>query len=143
MGYNNKFSLRLCGGEKTINIIHCPQCGNTNEGKFCQDCGTQMVMKEEIIDVDISIIDEFREYSINASYLIDSVGDPHDTGNGYSLVDDLVKFSLNYPDTLFELLCEWDSCFGDPPSKEYIKNGKKYTEVAKIVFDDFDENKLK
>lgn len=145
MGYENRYSLSLsCDKKQLVEITKCPSCDNINDGNFCNKCGTKLVTYniEKQIDT-IEIIKEFRKYSEDASYLINNKGKSNECGNGYNIEKDIKTFSKEYPDVLFELLCEWDSGFGDPPTKNYIKNGKMYNCNSVYVFPEFDESKLK
>jgi hypothetical protein len=59
----------------------------------------------------------------------------------YSHDEDMEKYSRKYPDTVFRLEGHGEES-GDIWVK-YFKNGKMHYGKAKIVFDEYDESKLK
>ena len=59
----------------------------------------------------------------------------------YNCDKDMLKYSKLYPDTVFEI-----TGYGEEQEdiwKAYYKDGKEQKTVAKIIFDDYDEFKLK
>lgn len=59
----------------------------------------------------------------------------------YSFEADMIDYSTNYPDTVFEIYTE-----GQDVSDiilYYFKNGKYQKCLANIIFEEFDESKLK
>lgn len=144
MSYENRFSLKLNNAPTTKKVNFCNNCAcQIDNGKFCPQCGTELVKKDAPFDCTVDIISEFRKDSEEAKYLLNDNGKTECTGNGHDIENDLVKFSKKYPDIIFELLAKWDSGFGDPPTKYYIMNGKKQIAKTKVIFEDFDINKLK
>jgi hypothetical protein len=143
MGYDNSFSLKVDSDEKQMKYC-CPEHNNKfyDDAKFCPDCGKKLEPIEVSID-GFDIIQEFRDVSEEASYLLTDDGGTNESGSGYKIIDELIKFSKTYPNVLFELYCEWDKGFGDPPSKFYVKNGKSQECKAEYLFPPFDESKMK
>ena len=92
-------------------------------------------------DIDpLEIIAKLRESSEDADALIDENGSTNESFSGYKMEEDVRKFSERYPDAVFQLDVDWDSGFGDPPSRWLFCNGKKKDIKVKIVYDDFDPN---
>ena len=58
----------------------------------------------------------------------------------YEHQQDMVKISSKYPDILFELTGEGEE--SEDLWIEYHKNGKFYYERARIIYDEFNEEKL-
>ena len=73
-------------------------------------------------------------------YSIDEYGDTVDAVKWYNHEDDMKKFSKLYPELVFVLKGEGEES-GDVWRK-YFKNGKMHSCYVKLVFDDYDENKL-
>lgn len=96
--------------------------------------------KLEIIEGDKDLIDEFREYSEDAQYAIDSDGDSEESCKWYSHQDELKRFSLLHSEALFKLSGEGEES-GDI-WHEYYQNGKMQLCKAQIVFADFDARLL-
>lgn len=59
----------------------------------------------------------------------------------YSNEEDILELSKFFPDILFELEGEGED--NEDMWKKYFKNGKSQYAKAKIIFEDFDESKLK
>jgi hypothetical protein len=87
------------------------------------------------------LISEFVSENENAAYALDDNGDSNESCKWYDHEYELKAFSLKHPETLFELKGEGEES-GDIWIK-YIQNGKCQYCKAKLVFDDFDEAKLK
>jgi hypothetical protein len=87
------------------------------------------------------LISEFVSENENAASALDGNGDSRKSCKWYDHEDELKAFSLKHPEPFFELKGEGEES-GDIWVK-YIQNGKCQTCKAKIVFDDFDEAKLK
>jgi len=146
MSYENSYSLKVKNAELNQDVKYCSNCNiniPSTEPKFCSACGTELIESKLEYDGTDQIISEFRNRSEDANYLIKNNGETHCTGSGHSIEKDLVKFSEVYPTVLFELNIKWDSGFGDPPSRYYVKDGKIQTAKVQVIFEDFDETKLK
>ena len=143
MGYNNRYSLEV-KAPKTQVVKFCEECNCVKTGKFCSTCGKELIEKE--VDFDISkidiIIDKFRDFSDDASYMLDSQGYSEEGGNGYNIESDMCKFSKKYPSLLFKLLCEPDSGFDEPSSIQYHKGGLVHKAKTTITYEEYDESKL-
>jgi len=59
----------------------------------------------------------------------------------YDHETDMIKYSLSKPDVLFVL--DGDGEDSGDIWRKYFKNGKMQPALAKIVFDNFDETKLR
>jgi len=74
-------------------------------------------------------------------YAINEDGTTSDSCKWYHHEDDMKKFSKKYPDIVFVLDGEGEDS-GDI-WRLYVKNGKIFKSFANIVFDEYDESKLK
>ena len=61
-------------------------------------------------------------------------------GKWYEWQDDMQNISIEFPDVLFEVLGEGEE--RDDIWVAWFKNGEWYREFAKIVYPEFDEDKL-
>ena len=137
MGYDNRFSLKL-KGEVTKPAKYCPACVEEKDGNFCNICATPLSIREVPVDKK-DIINELRTFSDDCAYLLDEKeGHSNETGSGHEIENDIKKFSVNYPNIIFQLDCDWDSGFGNPPSRYYFKNGVKKDAKAKVIYKDPD-----
>lgn len=82
------------------------------------------------------VIAELRKFSEECNWLISESGGSNESGSGYKINDDIKEFSKNYPSLIFQLDIDWDSGFGDPPSRYYFKNGVKQDAAAKVVYNE-------
>ncbi len=141
MGYSNSFELSIRGDAKVM-VQFCEKCNGVRTGKFCSDCGELLI--DKLVDVDeIKIFDELRKDSEECAFLLDEDGSSYEEGSGYSINDDIQKFSRKYPNIVFELNTTWDIGFDDAPSRDFYKNGKHQTTKTKVIFEDFNEFNLK
>jgi hypothetical protein len=88
-----------------------------------------------------NIIKHLRSINEDIKYAFDENGDAEDETTWYDHETDMLEFSKLYPDLVFKL-----SGVGEDKIdlwKKYFKNGKMQTTVGKIVYDEFDESKLK
>ena len=134
MSYENSFCLKILG-ETTRPSLFCPVCKQMKSGKFCSECGTTLEMIQLPVDKN-DIIKELREFSDDCAFLLDEKGNTHESGNGYTIDKDIQRFSLRYPNLIFQLDIGWDSGFGNEPSRYYFKNGEKQDVNTKIVYDE-------
>ena len=150
MGYNNRFSLKIHGQTfKEIDGMKCPNCNRYYSlgTSFCQDDGNKLlrdIRKEEISDYDI--ISEFREFSEEGEAYLQNDGNSNDSGSGHNIKGELEEFSLKYDKAVFQFDIRWDNGYGDEasePSRYFIKCGKTQECITTLVFDEYDENKLK
>ena len=127
-----------------IPVSYCPTCDSTYKSgtKFCNKDGAEL---EDGVDTEPveGVIAEFRDKFESDSHLINDDGSSEESGNGGSIMSDLVEFSKLYPEILFQLDATWDSGFGDPPSRYYIKGGLKQDCKTQVTFDEYDASKLK
>lgn len=143
MGYDNRFKLEVHGESQEVEVSVCNECGFVGEGKFCQECGTKMDTEMRKVPFDsFEIISKFVNSSDEAGFLLDEFGGTCEPGSGYDFEKEVAKYSKKYPGVLFELFCDWDSGFGEPPTKWYIKNGKIQTCKATYTFPEFDESEM-
>lgn len=84
---------------------------------------------------------EIIENDEDTFYGIDENGEPVDCVKWYDHEKDMINVSKEYPELVFKLTGEGEEA-GDLWHK-YFKNGKKQVCEAKIVFDEFDESKLR
>jgi len=132
MGYSNYFKLKITG-EITKPLTFCRKCDVQKDGNFCSVCGS--VLDNVQLPVDKKeIINELREFSDDCSYLLSENGGSNEGGNGGYIESDVQKFSEKYPSLIFQLDCDWDSGFDEPPSRYYFKNGQKQDAKAKIEY---------
>lgn len=137
MGYENYYKLKIIG-EVMSPILHCPVCKQQKEGKFCGECGVPLEEIQKPKDNKL-IIRELKKFSDDCDYLLKEDGGTNQAGSGWTIEEDIEKFSKNYPTLVFQLDCDWDNGFGDgPPSRYFYKNGVKKQSKAKVVYDDPD-----
>ena len=87
------------------------------------------------------LVSQFVSENENAAYALDDNGNSNESCKLYAHENELKIFSTKHPETLFELKGEGEES-GDIWVK-YFQNGKCQTCKAKLVFDDFDEDKMK
>lgn len=144
MSYDNKFSLKLENSVIDKPIIKCNKCGNIFEsGKYCPNDGTELIIEAIQINATKEIIKKLRLESEDVHKYIKNDGSSNESGSGYDMDKYVIIFSNKYPMVLFILTVQWDSGFGDLPTIYYIKNGKSYKSEPKLVYDNYDESKLK
>lgn len=145
MGYSNTNKLTILRypsfGEAVLLCEKCNHETSVTGDLFCSKCGNQLVGLTRYLDMK-DIIPKFRDYSEFASMCIDNEGKPEESFS-QTIVDDLVKFSLEYPDGVFQVDITWDQGFDAPPTRYYIQNGKQHSCEAKFQFESFDVKKLK
>lgn len=86
------------------------------------------------------LISEFVSENENADHALYENGETRQECKWYDHEQELKSFSANHPETIFQLNGEGEES-GDIWIK-YFKNGRCQTCKAKLVFDDFNENKL-
>lgn len=86
------------------------------------------------------LISEFIKDSDGAMYAIDEYGDTLESCKWYDSNSDLIEFSKKHPDVIFCL--EGDGEDREDSWKLYVKEGKSQECRAKLVFPEFDKNKL-
>jgi len=84
---------------------------------------------------------EIRSYGKTFDYLFDIDGDSYDCYKWYDHETDMKEVSKEFPGVLFTLRGEGEES-GDLWLK-YFKDGKMQSCPAKIVFDSYDESKLR
>ena len=94
----------------------------------------------EVANGDDSLIEQFIAECEDAAYALDAAGECRQESKWYSCDKDLKAFSIKHPGVLFILKGVGEE--SDDIWIEYHKNGKVQACKAKIVFADFDENKL-
>jgi len=92
------------------------------------------------------IMEEFlakdvRSYGEIFEAIFDEDGDSHDSYKWYDHESDMKEVSKEFPNVLFTLKGEGEEA-GDIWIK-YFKNGKMQSCPAKLVFDEYDESKLR
>ena len=87
------------------------------------------------------IIKDFRNTYEDANYAIDEDGCCNESCKWYDHEKELLEFSKKYPSVLFILEGEGEES-GDI-WKKYFKNGKAQYAKAKLIFEEYDEKKLK
>lgn len=95
----------------------------------------------EINKGDGSVITNLLAENEDAAYAIGENGESKEESKWYNHEKDLRDFSKKHPDTLFKLIGEGEES-GDI-WHEYYLDGKMQRCKAELVFDDYDENKLK
>jgi len=144
MGYENRFSVKVIRSPKiTTDTFICPNCQTENRnGKFCSECGTQLTRINKEVELNpYDIIKELREFE-DCSFAINDSGGSKTPCSGYEVENEIQEFSKKYPDVVFQLDVEWDSGFGELPSRFFFKNGKKQEAKVQIIKEDFDESKF-
>jgi len=134
MGYYTQYSLewKVLNGE--IVRSSCEH-EKPNDANFCPVCG-----KLPKITID-TLISQYIEDNSEKLYGINSDGNATDSVKWRNHEEDIKEMSKNFLDILFTLNGE-----GEEPDniwKKYFLNGKMQIVKAQIVFDDFDEGKLK
>lgn len=143
MAYSNFFTLKLIGNTTTTVLVCSKKCStDLKTGKFCDNCGA--VLSEITIPINQhQIIDDLREFSYECHYLLDEDGTSYSDGSGNNIEEDIRKFSVKYPNVIFQLDGEYESGLEENPSRDFFKNGKHQTTKTIITFEKFDESKLK
>lgn len=85
-------------------------------------------------------ISHFRKDNESARHALTERGESTDGTKWYSHQEDLEKFSLKYPNTLFILYGEGEES-GDI-WKLYVKGGKSFKAKAILTFEEYSEDKL-
>lgn len=153
MGYYSNFELTVVRHSKKKmdstmsvediikNAKESAKNGVVNLKGIAENIDKALLEKEaEGVDEDI-LIERLRDEFEDASYALDESGDSADQCKWYDHVSDMKKFSAKYPEWLFTLDIKGEET-GDI-RRVYFLNGKAQEEEARIVIDDFDENKLK
>lgn len=96
--------------------------------------------KLKIIEGDNKVISKLREENEDAAMVIDDKGNSEEPWK-WDHEYDMKQFSIKYPNILFKLIGEGES--NDDIWHDYYINGKMQHCKAKIIFDDFDKDKLK
>ncbi len=89
---------------------------------------------------EFEIIKDLRDTNENAEYCLEEDGSAAEGSKWYEWQEELVEFSKKYPNALFEMSGEGEES-GDI-WKAYILNGKSQICKVRLVFDEFDLNKL-
>lgn len=148
MGYSNYVTVKVI--EKPVIEEPIKRCINPNCIKahpmdlyFCGRCGSQL--EETVMDVEIDdVIARFREYSDEAAFALEDNGKSGEPStNAGAIPDILKKFSKEYPNALFQVDIDWDQGFGEPPSRYFVKEGKMQECKTRLIFDEYDPQKLK
>ena len=103
--------------------------------------GYYTIFKLSTVNGSEDLIEKLIESCEDASYALEPNGETYDSAKWYSCDDDLKRFSKGYPEALFILSGEGED--NDDIWKAYFKNGKVHKEKAQIIFNTFDESKLK
>lgn len=90
-------------------------------------------------DLKIKILKEFHNFNEITLKYIDENGNSLDYCKWYDHDRDLVKFSLYYPDIVFELTIK---SLENNFYKIYAKHGKYQFARGRVTFEEYDENKL-
>ena len=77
----------------------------------------------------------------HVSRMEDSFDYPFDEDKWYDHEQDMRDYSKNFPETIFMLKGELQ--YGDVYWVKYFQDGKMQKEEGRIVYDEFDETKLK
>lgn len=144
MGYSNRFTLEVISGQvEVMPGMSCPKCKTeySTEEKFCSQDGTQLTAKINEKPID-DLIARFRKESDDASYLLNDDGSSEESGNGYSIESDLVRFSKQYPLALFRLDGEYEMGLGENPSRAFIQDGKIQRCQSTLTFEEYDPSKM-
>ena len=86
-------------------------------------------------------IQEFLIANADTYYGVDEFGETTDSCKWYSYHDDMIVMSAQFPDVLFTLRGKGEES-GDVWNNYYL-GGKSQRAQAKLVFDEFDESKLR
>jgi hypothetical protein len=95
----------------------------------------------QVLEGDPGLIQQFREECDNAEYALQSDGYCNESCKWYDSDDDMRAFSLKHPEALFQL--DGDGESSDDKWRQYWRNGKVQDIQAQIVYDEFDETKMK
>lgn len=99
--------------------------------------GTKDIIHKDIL---YDIIDRLRNWNEDAKYAINEEGMSEQSCTWYEHEKDIKEFSEQYPDIIFELNGIGDEY--DDIWNKYFLNGKMQTCIAKIIFDQYDPEKL-
>lgn len=152
MGYNSNYNLKIVRHSKKEasttsvediikNAKESAKSGVVNLKGIADNINEVLMDKEmEGVNEDI-LMERLRDENEEAAYALDSYGDSADACKWYEHVKELKSFSSKYPGWLFTLDINGEET-GDV-RRVYFLNGKAQEEKARIVLEDFDENKLK
>ena len=99
------------------------------------------VYELRVIEGNESLIAEFREECEEAKWCLDDEGNCNDSGKWYESDSDMEAFSKKHPEALFELSGDGEE--STDIWKQYWRNGKVQHCQGVIVYDEYDESKMK
>lgn len=88
----------------------------------------------------LNVIEDLRDSNEEASIAFDEIGDISEPVKWYWCYEEVKLFSQKYKDILIQIEWYWEN--SPDIWKDYFMNWKWYHTNAKIVFEEFDENKL-
>ena len=95
----------------------------------------------EVIEGDHNLISQLREENEDAAYALDEEGNFANNCKWYESDSDMKAFSEKHPKALF--LLEGDGEDSPDYWRQYWKNGKCQNVQGEIVYEEFDETKMK
>ncbi len=95
----------------------------------------------QVLEGDKDLIRQFRESDDNAMYALDEEGNTREECKWYESDDAMKSFSKLHPEVLFQMDGEGEGS-GDT-WRQYWKNGKCQDIKAELVYESYDESKLK
>lgn len=148
MGYYTSYRLEVkkYGTEADIKEINIDEvmkkvANGSNKEDILNDLELLKSGKKKVEVTPNMIIEEFVKTYEYAGYALNKKGETSEPCSWYDYDTELAQFSKKYPGWLFILSGKGEEA-GDL-WKNYYVDGKVQKAVAKIVFDDFDEKKLK
>lgn len=147
MGYSTRFELTVenLATEETIPMTIESVMAEFEKDKLNKSEMLQKLalirdgMSSQVLDDEI-IITRLIEENDEARYCLQKDGSSRSSGRWYEARNDLKKFSQKYPNWLFTLTAEGEQ--SADIWKSYFLNGKEQYVKARIVLDEFDQNKM-
>lgn len=141
MGYYTTYNLKVKTTNETIKLSEKEILKELKSEITPEREAELLIMLRDKKPTSDEIIKLFREECEDASYALDEDGSCYESCKWYDHEVQLKAFSKKHPEVLFKLKGEGEES-GNLWIK-YFKNGKMQVAEAKIIFEEYNESKLK